>query len=118
MTKPRVNQPEGQQNALVFHSAFGDTDSGMHCVKFAHDDNFLACGYGDGAVRIYNLERGRLVYTLQQMSATEDENMPVTAMQWRPETAYTKTTNVLVTAQADGALKHWHTSSGKCLHTI
>ena len=64
MTKPRVNQPEGQQNALVFHSAFGDTDSGMHCVKFAHDDKFLACGYGDGAVRIYNLERGRLVYTL------------------------------------------------------
>jgi len=27
-----------------------------------------------------------------------------------------KTANVLVTAQADGSLKHWHASSGKCLH--
>ena len=27
-----------------------------------------------------------------------------------------KTANVLVTAQADGALKHWHATSGKCLH--
>ena len=24
--------------------------------------------------------------------------------------------NVLVTAQADGSLKHWHATSGKCLH--
>lgn len=27
-----------------------------------------------------------------------------------------KTANVLVTAQADGSLKHWHATSGKCLH--
>ena len=25
--------------------------------------------------------------------------------------------NVLVTAQADGSLKHWHATSGKCLHS-
>ena len=29
---------------------------------------------------------------------TEDEPMPITSLQWRPETAYTKTANVLVTA--------------------
>lgn len=27
-----------------------------------------------------------------------------------------KTMNVVVSAQADGSLKHWHATSGKCLH--
>lgn len=27
-----------------------------------------------------------------------------------------KTANVIVTAQADGSLRHWHATSGKCLH--
>ena len=27
-----------------------------------------------------------------------------------------KTMNVLVSTQADGSLKHWHATSGKCLH--
>jgi COMPASS component SWD3 len=29
-----------------------------------------------------------------------------------------KTANVLVSAQADGWLKHWHATSGKCLHQM
>jgi COMPASS component SWD3 len=44
--------------------------------------------------------------------------MPVTATVWRPENAATKTANVLITAQADGTLKHWHVTSGKCLHSM
>ena len=27
-----------------------------------------------------------------------------------------KTGNVIVSAQADGYLKHWHATSGRCLH--
>lgn len=42
--------------------------------------------------------------------------MPVTAVAWRPQTSQMKTANVLVTAQADGSLRHWHATSGKCLH--
>jgi hypothetical protein len=42
--------------------------------------------------------------------------MPVTALRWRPQTSSLKTANVLVSAQADGYLKHWHATSGKCLH--
>ena len=42
--------------------------------------------------------------------------MPVTALAWRPTNATMKTANVLVPAQADGSLKHWHATSGKCLH--
>lgn len=42
--------------------------------------------------------------------------MPVCALRWRPQTANLKTANVLVSAQADGYLKHWHATSGRCLH--
>jgi WD40 repeat protein len=28
-----------------------------------------------------------------------------------------KTTNILVTGSADGAIRHWHATSGKCLHS-
>ena len=42
--------------------------------------------------------------------------MPVTCIRWRPQSKQLKTMNVLVTAQADGSLKHWHATSGKCLH--
>lgn len=44
------------------------------------------------------------------------DDMPVTALRWRPITSNFKTQNVLVSAQADGYLKHWHATSGRCLH--
>jgi|TARA_B110001450_G_C17586483_1_gene467158 WD40 repeat protein len=44
------------------------------------------------------------------------DDMPVTALRWRPQTSTMKTANVLVAAYADGFLKHWHATSGKCLH--
>lgn len=44
------------------------------------------------------------------------DEMPVTAMRWRPQQAGSKTMNVLVTGQADGSVRHWHVTTGKCLH--
>ena len=117
-TRPVVNQPLDEQRALFYQTSFGESDTPVHTCKFSLDDTFLACGYGDGAVRIYNLDRGRKVVTLQNFTGPEDEVMPVTALQWRPETSFSKTANVLVSAQADGSIKHWHTSSGKCLHVM
>ena len=84
-------------------------------MKYSHDDRYLATGYGDGLTRIYNLATGKLSYTLQHFEG-DDATMPVTALTWRPVTPQMKTQNVLVTAQADGSLKHWHATSGKCLH--
>lgn len=43
--------------------------------------------------------------------------MPVTALRWRPQSTSMKTANVLVAAQADGWIKHWHATSGRCLHS-
>lgn len=64
--------------------------------------------------RIYNIDTGKLAFTLMGSGGLEE--MPVSAVAWRPQTATMKTANVLVTAQADGTLKHWHSTSGKCLH--
>lgn len=41
--------------------------------------------------------------------------MPVTCVRWRPTNSTMKTANVLVSSTADGWLKHWHATSGKCL---
>ena len=43
--------------------------------------------------------------------------MPVTSLRWRPVSSTMKTSNVLVTAQANGWIKHWHATSGRCLHS-
>ncbi len=100
---------------VVHKATFGDSDAAVFCSKFSHDDRYLATGYGDGLTRIYNLATGKLSYTLQSFDS-EDGQLPVTCLQWRPVSAAMKTQNVLVTAQADGTIKHWHATSGKCLH--
>jgi WD40 repeat protein len=29
-----------------------------------------------------------------------------------------KTSNIIVTAQSDGMLRHWHVTTGKCIHQM
>lgn len=88
----------------------------MFCSQFDPEDRYIALGYGDGAVRIYNLETGKQSFTLAGASFESDHEMPITCVRWRPQSKQLKTMNVLVSAQADGSLKHWHATSGKCLH--
>lgn len=97
----------------------GDSNSEVFTCRFDPTDKYLACGFGDGAIRIYNTQTAKCAFTLcsyvDQYGQSDD--MPVTALRWRPATANLKTANVLVSAQADGFLKHWHATSGRCLHT-
>ena len=44
--------------------------------------------------------------------------MPMTQIRWRPATSMAVTKNVIISVNANGALQHWHTTSGKLLHTI
>ena len=44
--------------------------------------------------------------------------MPTTQIRWRPATSMAVTKNVLISVNANGSLQHWHTTSGKLLHTI
>ncbi len=97
----------------------GDSASEVFCSKFDPEDRYIACGYGDGVVRIFNLETGKLAFSLSGNSPIGSflEEMPVTGLRWRPQSASLKTMNVLVSVQADGSIKHWHATSGKCLHS-
>ena len=100
----------------------GDTKSEIFSCQYDPTDKYLACGYGDGAVRVYNTDNGKCSFTLFNTNEQKGEdapdgcNVPVCALRWRPQSAQMKTGNVLVSAQADGYLKHWHATSGRCLH--
>ena len=64
----------------------GDSSTEVFCLKYDPDDKYIACGYGDGAVRIYNLEQGKLSFTLAGSLALAGaiDDMPITALEWRP----------------------------------
>jgi len=68
---------------------FGDSNTEVFCAKFNQDDNYLACGYGDGIARIYNLQTGKLAFSL--FGYGNSEEMPVTNLQWRPSSSSMKT---------------------------
>ena len=92
-----ISQPVGVMRKVVHKATFGDSDAAVFCGKFSADDRYLATGYGDGLTRIYNLATGKLSYTLQSFDS-EESQLPVTCLQWRPTTPAMKTANVLVTA--------------------
>lgn len=60
----------------------GDGATEVFCAKFDPEDRYIACGYGDGVVRIYNLETGKLSFSLGGglALAGTTEDMPVTAL--------------------------------------
>lgn len=97
----------------------GDSKSEVFCCRFDPTDKYLACGFGDGAIRVYNTQTAKCAFTLCSITnqAGQSDDMPVTAIRWRPMISALKTQNVLVAAQADGYLKYWHATSGRCLHS-
>ena len=114
----KVLNKKGAQRRFTHKLTLGDSESEVFSCRFDPTDKYLACGFGDGAIRIYNTQTAKTAFTLcshLDMNGMSDD-MPVTALRWRPQTATMKTANVLVAAYADGFLKHWHATSGKCLH--
>ena len=81
----RISQPADMMRKVQHRATFGDSDAAVFCARFNADDRYLATGYGDGLTRIYNLATGKLSYTLQSFD-TEESQLPVTALAWRPIT--------------------------------
>ena len=84
------------------------------CVRHSPDDKMIATGCNDGVVRIYNVENGRLAYSLDASS----KELPSTCLRFRPGSASSSTKNVMLVANCDGTVTHWHITSRRCLHTI
>mmetsp|Transcript_6026 Transcript_6026/g.10357 ORF Transcript_6026/g.10357 Transcript_6026/m.10357 type:complete len:336 (-) Transcript_6026:268-1275(-) len=100
------------------YRTFGDnskTKTEIFCLRHSLDGQFLAAGIGDGTIRIFNTDAGKVVY---QLIHEGTGSLPTTCIRFRPLTAASKTKNVLLAAGADGMIRHWHVTSGKCLHTI
>ena len=94
---------------------YEDDDAEVFTVRFSPDDGLLAAGCGDGVVRVFHSDDGRLAYDLQRESDTL--RLPLTCLRWRPAREG-GTKNILLAASADGTVHHWHVTSRKCLHTI
>ena len=58
----------------------GESSSEVFCAKFDPEDRYVACGYGDGVIRIFNLETGKMSFSL----TSGIEEMPITGLRWRP----------------------------------
>ena len=60
----RIAQPNNVMRKIIPKMTIGDGDSQVFAMKYSDDDQYLACGYGDGMTRIYNTKSGKLSYTL------------------------------------------------------
>jgi WD40 repeat protein len=61
----------------------GESNSEVFCAKFDPEDKYIACGYGDGVIRIFNLETGKVSFHLMGGGGANDE-ITVTGLRWRP----------------------------------
>jgi COMPASS component SWD3 len=100
---------------LVPKVTISNNTSEVFSVRFTPDGQFVAAGCGDGAIRIFNSFTGALAYNLQGGSNVA---LPTTVVRFRPSSETNKTKNVLIAANATGAVQHWHMTSGKCLHSM
>ncbi|KAJ4456028.1 putative F-box and WD-40 domain protein 7 [Paratrimastix pyriformis] len=94
---------------IVVRQTLGEIGSEVFCVRFSPDGQYLAVGSGDGTVRIYIVQTGRLVHTMTDVSSS----FPVSTIRWRPPGDRVK--NVIVTGNAEGVVQHWHATQGKSL---
>ncbi len=80
-------------------------------IRFEKFDSMIAAGYSNGNIVIYNIETKE---HLKFFSATD---YPITSLRWKPHSD-DKPKNILLSSTADGKIIHWHTLSGRTLHTI
>ncbi|PRP86887.1 hypothetical protein PROFUN_03635 [Planoprotostelium fungivorum] len=88
-------------------------DADVFSLRWSPDQKLLACGCADGQIRVYG-SSGRVSYTLGLSSIS----LPTTCVRFRPSSPNHKTKNILIAANSDGTLRHWHVTSEKCVHTI
>lgn len=80
-------------------------------IRFEKYDSLIAASYSNGNIVIYNTE------TRDHLKYFQASDFPVTCIRWKPHSE-DKPKNILLAGSADGKLIHWHTLSGKILHSI
>ena len=92
----------------------GEPNTKIFCTKYDYEDKYLACACEIGEVRVYNVNNGKLAYTIPSTTP----NVPFSYVRWRPNNSVNKPRNVFVTVNADGQIQHWHLTSGSLLFIL
>ena len=71
------------------------------------DITYLACGYSNGHVNIFNLTQKKDPIKFKV------SDFPVTSIKWNE-----KKKDIILVGCADGTVSHWHSKSGKQIHSI
>ena len=93
----------------------GTLETQTFYLRFDPQDKYLAQCCRDGTIRIYNVFTGKVSFILNE---DMEQKMPMVSIKWRPLNCPAITKNVIISVNANGAIQHWHTTSGKCLNTI
>lgn len=118
MEEAMMNVPTDVEESpfkLVPKLTISENSSEVFSVRFSPDGKFLAAGCADGAIRVFNVANGSVAYNIEGGSNVA---LPTTCIRFRPITSASQTKNIFLTANAAGAVQHWHMTSGKCLHTF
>lgn len=89
------------------------------CVRFNYNGGLLAVGLNDGQIKIYNMESGKMAYSLSD-DEIKTNKLPVTCLKFSPvqQGESPERSCKLLASYASGHVRLWHYKSGRCLHTI
>ncbi|EFC50757.1 predicted protein [Naegleria gruberi] len=111
------NTAGGGSSYTVSKNKLFTADSEVFCIRFSSDSKSLAAGCSDGIVRVFNVNDGKLLYSLN--TATKQQlPLPVTSLKFRPSLNPNSAQNVLLVSGSKGVVQHWHVTSGKLLNEI
>ncbi|KAG4104036.1 WD40 repeat-like protein [Neocallimastix lanati (nom. inval.)] len=86
-------------------------------VGFSQNDEYIALGLANGTIKVYQPQTGALVSSLAYPNANDESyNIPCTSLSFRNVVnSDKKAKNVLIAGYANGAVIHWHVTSGQKL---
>ncbi|XP_057295816.1 uncharacterized WD repeat-containing protein alr3466-like [Hydractinia symbiolongicarpus] len=90
-----------------------DFPAEVMCCRYDNQGKLLALGLSNGIIKIYSTESKSIVYSLH----STDENLPVTCVRWKPDSAIQSYGNFLLAVYASGTVRQWHVSTSKCVHS-
>jgi WD40 repeat protein len=90
-------------------------ESEIYTLKYDPTDKYVACGCGDGKIRIFHTDDGHLKCEINAngFGVGGFDERPITNLRWKTENVGFPT---LVSASSDGFVKYWHINSGRCLY--
>jgi hypothetical protein len=94
-----------QAKSAVDYNSAQKTSSGheVFCVRYSPDGQFVAAARGNGNIDVFSATKGTKVYELP--SADQTGGSPTCCIRFRPNTASSKTRNVLLAVDAAGMVR-------------